>query len=301
MIAIAESGSTKCEWVILNDEGLVESNFKTQGFNPDFHSTDFVAQTLSQCVDLYASKDKINCVYFYGASCSSTKLNKRIKDGLQQTFRNAKIMVDHDLLAAAYSLYEGVPLITCIIGTGSNSCYFDGENLSEEVPALGFIIGDEAGGGYYGKQLIADYFYNKLPDKIQKDFKHTYGLTWGEAREKIYGNVHANVYLASFMPFIAKHRQEKYVIDLMRRGFAKFIEVHVGCFSDKTTKQVGFVGSIAFIFKDILIEELTKQGFKAGKIIKSPINELVNYHRNYINILSNAEDKKVVNPQGTEA
>ena len=294
MKAIAESGSTKCEWVILNEEGLVESNFKTQGFNPDFHSTEFVASTLGQCVDLFASKDKITSVYFYGASCSSPKLNKRIIDGLQQIFRNAEIVVDHDLLAAAYSLYEGVPLISCIIGTGSNSCYFDGKNLSEEVPALGFIVGDEAGGGYFGKQLLADYFYKRLPENIQQDFKATYQLTWGEAREKIYGNIHANVYLASFMPFIAKHRQEKYIIDLMRQGFAKFIEVHVGCFSNKETKQVGFVGSIAFIFKDILIEELRKQGFEAGRIIKSPINELVNYHRNYMNILSEANKEAVL-------
>ena len=301
MIAIAESGSTKCEWVILNDEGLVESNFKTQGFNPDFHDTEYVANTLSHCVDLFSSKDKINSVYFYGASCSSKKLNQRIVLGLQQVFRNAEIVVDHDLLAAAYSLYEGVPLITCIIGTGSNSCYFDGKNLTEKVPALGFIMGDEGGGGYFGKQLLSDFFYKRLPATIQKDFEATYHLTWGEAREKIYGNIHANVYLASFMPFIAKHKQEQYVIDLMSKGFAKFIEVHVGCFSENESKQVGFVGSIAFIFKDILIEELIKQGFEAGKIIKSPINELVNYHRNYLNVLSDVEGKKVENSQGTVA
>ena len=140
MIAIAESGSTKCEWVILNDEGLVESNFKTQGFNPDFHNTEYVASTLSKCVDLFASKDKINNVYFYGASCSSAMLKLRIVEGLQQVFRNADIVVDHDLLAAAYSLYDGEPIINCIIGTGSNSCYFDGENLTEKIPALGLSL-----------------------------------------------------------------------------------------------------------------------------------------------------------------
>ncbi len=301
MIAIAESGSTKCEWVILNDEGLVESNFKTQGFNPDFHSTEYVADTLSQCVDLFASKDKINNVYFYGASCSSPKLKQRIVNGLVQVFRNAEIVVDHDLLAAAYSLYENQPLISCIIGTGSNSCFFDGENLIEKIPALGFVMGDEAGGGYFGKQLLSDFFYKRLPTVIQEDFEATYQLTWGEAREKIYGNIHANVYLASFMPFIAKHKQEQYIMDMLRHGFAKYLEIHVGCFSEYKSKQVGFVGSLAFIFKDILIEELKKQGYKAGKIIKSPINELVNYHRNYLNILSHATSKKSKSPQRFEA
>ena len=301
MTAIAESGSTKCEWVILNDEGLVESNFKTQGFNPDFHSTEYVAETLSQCVDLFASKDKIQNVYFYGASCSSAKLKQRIVNGLIQVFRNAEIVVDHDLLAAAYSLYDDQPLISCIIGTGSNSCYFDGENLIEKIPALGFVMGDEAGGGYFGKQLLSDFFYKRLPQTIHEDFEATYQLTWGEAREKIYGNIHANVYLASFMPFIAKHKQEKYVIDLLSDGFAKFIKIHVGCFSEYKSKQVGFVGSLAFIFKDILIEELKKQGYKPGRIIKSPINELVNYHRNYLNILSDTKSEKLKSAKGFEA
>lgn len=287
MIAIAESGSTKTEWVILNQNGEKVSQFKTQGFNPDFHSSDFIFTTLNQSYDLFSIKEKINQVYFYGASCSSESLNKIVTNGLQPVFPNARVEIDHDLKAAAYSLYDGEPLISCILGTGSNSAYFDGENIQEEVPALGFIIGDEAGGGYFGKRIIAEYFYNNLPKKIHDDFSKTFQLSWDDARKKIYGNIHANVYLASFMPFVAKHREDPFIEEIIREGIAKFIKVHVSCFKKYGKCKVGFVGSIASIFQNIIAEELFKQGFEYGKIIKSPIEELVEYHKKYKNLIPN--------------
>ena len=256
MIAIAESGSTKCEWVILNEEKQVIQNFKTQGFNPDFHDSDFIFNSLSTSEDFLAIRNEINTIYFYGASCSSECLNKIVVEGLQRVFANAKILVDHDLLAAAYSLYEGEPLVCCILGTGSNSCFYDGAELKEMIPALGFIMGDEAGGAFFGKRLLSDFFYNKLPKQIHEDFERIYQLTWAEAREKIYGNIHANVYLASFMPFIGKYKEEAYVQEMIREGFAEFIKVHVSCFDQSSNGKIGFVGSIAFIFKNILMEEL---------------------------------------------
>ncbi len=285
MIAIAESGSTKTEWVVLNQTGEKHCQFKTQGFNPDFHNSNFIHQTLNQSYDLFSIKEKINQVYFYGASCSSESLNKIVIDGLKPVFPNAKIEIDHDLTAAAYALYEGEPIITCILGTGSNSAYFDGEKIIEEVPALGFIIGDEAGGGYFGKRLIAEYFYKNLPKKIQEDFTKTFQLSWDDARKKIYGNIHANVYLASFMPFVAKYKDDKFIQGIIREGIAKFIQVHVCCFKQYGKCKVGFVGSIASIFQDIIAEELFNQGFEYGKIIKSPIDELVEYHKNYKNLI----------------
>lgn len=286
MIAIAESGSTKCEWVILDDLGQIKQKIKTQGFNPDFHNKEYVEKTLNACDDFACIKNDISHLYFYGAGCSSAYLNQVIKDGLVQVFRNAAVEVDHDLLASAYSLYHGKPVICCILGTGSNSAYFDGKILKEAVPALGFVLGDEGGGGYFGKRLVADYFYNKLPEAMQKDFNEVYQLSWAQARAKIYGDIHANVYLASFMPFLSKHREENYVKDLIREGFSSFIDIHVSCFEEARTEEISFVGSLAYYFKDILIEELQKRNYKLGVIIKSPIKELVNYHLNYKDILA---------------
>ena len=286
MIAIAESGSTKCDWVLLNGTGKIEKEFKTQGFNPYFHSTEFVVKTLSECADLEGVREEVNTLYFYGAGCSNEQLKGTIREGLGQVFSRAAIHVDHDLLAAAYSLYEGEPVISCIIGTGSNSCFFDGKKVEERVPALGFILGDEASGSYFGKQVLADYFYHRLPSEMYRDFKERFDLNWGDTLKKVYGNVHANVYLASFMRFVMDHRENAYVTEMVKEGMARFIDIHVTNYPDYHKYQVGFVGSIAHLFEDILREELEKRDCRAGKIIKHPVAELVNYHLTYKNILS---------------
>lgn len=286
MIAIAESGSTKCDWALLNEQGTVVKEFKTQGFNPYFHSTAFVSDTLQQCEDVKAIREEITTLYFYGAGCSSPELNDMILRGLEEVFTNAEISVDHDLVAAAYSLYEGEPVICCIIGTGSNSCFFDGESVSELVPALGFILGDEASGSYYGKKLLADFFYQRLPSEMYHDFKERYGLTWSDTLNKIYSNVHANVYLASFMRFIADHKENPYVKEMIREGMARFIDIHVTHFPEFHKYKVGFVGSIAFLFEDILREELEKRDCQPGRIIKHPVQNLIDYHIRHKQILT---------------
>jgi glucosamine kinase len=286
MIAIAESGSTKCDWVILDQQGRIAQEFKTQGFNPYFHSSDFVRDTLMHCTDLAPMRENITHLYFYGAGCSSTDLNAIIHSGLSQVFSKALISVEHDLVASAYSLYQGEPIIACIIGTGSNSCFFDGQKVHEYVPALGFILGDEASGSYFGKRVLADFFYHRLPSEMHHDFKERFDLKWSETLGKVYSNVHANVYLASFMRFIADHRENAYVVEMVKEGMARFIDIHVTHYPDYHRHKVGFVGSIAHLFTDILHEELAKRDCKPGLIIKHPVQQLVDYHLNYKNILA---------------
>lgn len=282
MIAIAESGSSKCEWTIMNNDGHQILSIRTQGFNPYFHTAEVVLMTLKNHIEFEGYINDIEKVFFYGAGCSSESLNRIIYNGLSGFFTSADILVDHDLLAAAYSVYAGKPVISCIMGTGTNSCYFDGHDLKESQHALGFILGDEAGGAYFGKQLLTDYFYHKLPECIQEDFTKTFGLTWDDAVNKIYGNQHANVFLASFMPFIAGYREHEYVKNMIRCGFSSFIDIHVKSYEEATECEIGFVGSIAFVFRDILDEELQRNGLKLSRVIKSPIQELVNYHKQYL-------------------
>lgn len=286
MIAIAESGSTKADWAILNDRGEIVKEFKTQGFNPYFHSSSFVATTLPQSPEIVEWAKQIQHVYFYGSGCSSTQLNETIKRGLEEVFTEAQIQVDHDLVAAAYSLYEGEPVISCIIGTGSNSCFFDGEKVVERVPALGFILGDEASGSYFGKKVMADYFYHRLPAEMYHDFKNRFNLKWSETLDKVYNNVHANVYLASFMRFIVDHKDNAYVKEMVREGMARFIDIHITNYPDYHTYKVGFVGSIAYIFEDILREELEKRDCTPGRIIKHPVYDLIDYYIKHKNILT---------------
>lgn len=277
MIAIAESGSTKTAWFIVNENGITVNQFNTQGFNPDFHESIDISEALSKSQEIKEIGDEICKVYFYGASCSNKINNNKVKAGLMSVFPRSAIYVDHDLLACAYALTDGVDLITCILGTGSNSAYFDGEKLIEELPALGVFMGDEASGGYFGKQLIRDYFYKKLPVDMQEQLQKEYNLNWTEVRQIIYGSSKANVYLASFMPFIYHFHKHEYVKNMVREGIQSFIEVHIKCFQNYPSRKVGFVGTIAFLFQDIISQELRKHDFELIKVVKSPGKDLVKY------------------------
>ena len=160
MIFIIESGSTKSDWVLIDDKNN-QSFYKTIGFNPYFHSSAIIDSEIRKNAELIALVDEIDRIYFYGAGCSSEELNNIVHNGLSSVFTSAKIIVEHDLLACAYATYDGSPGISCILGTGSNSCYFDGNDLIEEVPALGYVLGDEGSGSYFGKFLLSSYLYNK--------------------------------------------------------------------------------------------------------------------------------------------
>ena len=176
MIVVAESGSTKCDWLLDDGNGHVYETF-TIGFNPFFHSTEVVLEHLKANAELMKHALQIQEVNFYGAGCSSEDRNAVIRAGLEAVFVNAKCSVGHDLNAAAYSTFSGEPAITCILGTGSNSCYFDWNEVSEVIPALGYILGDEGSGSYFGKRILADYIYERLPKELQKDFRGRYQLT----------------------------------------------------------------------------------------------------------------------------
>jgi N-acetylglucosamine kinase-like BadF-type ATPase len=277
MIAVAESGSTKCDWLIADDQGRVVETH-TMGFNPFFHTSDVVYENLGKNEVLLEYLPQIEAVYFYGAGCSSPERNEIISKGLHQFFTNARCQVRHDLDAAAYATYTGQAAITCILGTGSNSCYYDGEAVSERVPALGYILGDEGSGAYFGKQLVADYIYNRLPEPLQDQFKETYNLSKEDIFHKVYNTDSANVFLASFMKFMVPHKEHKYVSDMVYAGFSKFAEIHILCFPSYKEVPVNFVGSVAFYFEDILKKVAAENGFTVGIIDKNPAISLLNYH-----------------------
>lgn len=281
MYFIVESGSTKSDWVLIDDKSN-QSFYSTMGFNPYFHSADLIEQELKRNKDIFELADSIQAVYFYGAGCSSDELNAIVEDGLKRIFKNASVLVDHDLLACAYSTYKGKPVISCIIGTGSNSCYFDGKELSEEVPALGYILGDEGSGSYFGKQLISNYLYHRLPKEIEADFFETYKMGKDELIHHVYMMPNANVFIASFMPFIAKHKANPYISAMVKEGFKRFIDVHVCCYKNYKEVEVSFVGSLSAIFEKELHEAAADYGVTIGNIIQRPVEHLVNYHLNYI-------------------
>lgn len=285
MILIAESGSTKCDWVLLDKQGREIERWNTMGFNPYFHSAKKVAEVLSNTDGLRVWADKVRQTWFYGAGCSSDPLKAIIKAGLDAVFIHAQNHVDHDLNAAAYALYQGEPIVACILGTGSNSCYFDGTTVHEEVPALAYILGDEGSASYIGKRLIADFLYRRLPPHLYKDFERTYKLNKEEVVKRVYNMPHANVYLASFGPFAGKHKEDPYIRDIVREGVRKFIDIHVLCFQEAPNVPISFVGSVAKAFEDILIEELDRVNLRFGRVLAKPVNNLVEYHINFMGVL----------------
>ena len=278
---IIESGSTKSDWVLVDNKNK-QSFFTTMGFNPYFHSSDIISNEIGKNKDIMAISSEVKSIYFYGAGCSSIEMNKIVELGFKKIFASAFIFVEHDLLASAYAAYSGKPVISCIIGTGSNSCLFDGKNLSEVVPALGYILGDEASGSYFGKQLISSLLYHHLPKEIEEDFTATYKLDKETLLNRIYREPNANVFIASFMPFIAKHKDAPFFRKMLIDGFRKFMEIHVCCYADYKQKEVNFVGSISQIFEFELKTAAKELGIEVGRIIPKPVHALVQYHLDYV-------------------
>jgi len=278
MIIVADSGSTKCDWILYDPQTKQTIETNTIGFNPFFHDEWFILNEVFANTTLREYGPKATHVYFYCAGGSSKELQMKVARGLYINFKNADIKVDHDLDGAAFATCEGKPGIACILGTGSNSCYFDGEKIHEEVPALAYILGDEGSGSYYGKWLLRDYFYKRMPDTIRKEFEVWFKPNKDEIFERIYMQPHANVFLASFMRFCSEHRTEQYIRDMVDEGMYDFLNTHVCCYKNYKTVPTHFIGSIAYYFEDVLRKHCTNLNIQVGKITNKPVEGLLQYH-----------------------
>ncbi len=279
MLLIADSGSTKCDWrLVAQDKSYTD--FKSIGFNPYFHNEEIIEMELRKNAEFMAFADQVKAVFFFGAGCSSASLKRIVERGLGNVFTNAQVAVDHDMVAAAFSVYDGEPCIACILGTGSNSCHFDGDIVREEIPALAYILGDEGSGSYYGKKLLSDFLYKRLPPKIRVGLIDQFGLTKDIIMEHVYMRPNANVYLASFMRFITSMRSEPYVVEMIREGLEKFVDTHVLCYRDARELKTSFIGSVAHYQSDILKEVAASRNIKIGQISKKPIDGLYQYFLN---------------------
>ncbi len=277
MILIADSGSTKCDWVLLNGIERV-AEVDTIGFNPFYYDESSIANVLGSVEVFATNAANITEVHFYGSGCSSPERNVTVENALKKVFQNAVINVGHDVLGAALAACQGEEGIACILGTGSNSCYYDGNNVSEVIPSLGYILGDEGSGAWFGKKLLTDYLYKEpIPVALKHELESN-GHTKGPILENIYMKPHANVYLASFMTIIANHGETEYVQKLMLDGMREFLQRHVCCFDNYREVKSSFVGSVAYHFQDFLKIEAEKLHIALGNIIQRPIDGLVEFH-----------------------
>lgn len=274
MILIAESGSTKTNW-LAEDKSL----YQTIGFNPLFHTTESIYNELTQQTELTKQKDNFTEVYFYGASCSSPERNKVVYDALKKYFTSAKVIqVDHDMKDAAIATYDGKKAIVSILGTGSNSCLYDGVTMEEVVPALGYALGDEGSGAYFGKKLAALFLYSCLPEATNKILRDQYHLTKEGIIDSVYKKPFPNVYLARLAKVLSESPDVDFINALVEEGFTEFFKYHICCYQNYQQYPLHFVGSIAFVFKDVLKKVADKFGCQLGNIEREPVYRLLEWH-----------------------
>lgn len=282
MILIAESGSTKADIAILQNDGNEVCRFSTMGFNPYFHSSEQISSELQKVSEIQKYSKDVNQVFFYTSGASSDQLCDRVREGLKPVFPNATIKVDHDLTSCAYATYTGEPAVSCILGTGSNSVFFDGKDTTPSNSGLGFILGDEGSASHIGKKLVTSYFYKTMPERFRNMFAEEYDLEKDHVVKRVYQEEKANVYLASMAPFASKHIDDPFFWQLVFEGFREFIDYHVLCFEKAEQVPIHFVGSIAYYFQDVLEDALHHFDLKMGEVIQKPLDGLIAYHQKYL-------------------
>ena len=277
MILIADSGSTKCHWILCDQKGSILKEEKTIGLNPYFIDSKTIIYNLEKS-SLKEHKESVNKIFFYGAGCSSKEKNKIIYKALKDVFKKTEIEVKHDLEASCYALYKGKPNITCILGTGSNSCFFNGETIKQKNPSLGFLLGDEASGNFFGKKILNYYFNNIFSNDLKLKLESEFITDLKVINQNIYNNNKANVFLAGYFPFIIKNRNHPIINDIIKIALEKFFHLHIKCFDDYKDLEINFSGSVAYFLKKEIAVFLNIKKCTLGEIIQNPIKNLVKYH-----------------------
>ncbi|OFX76215.1 MAG: hypothetical protein A2X12_04430 [Bacteroidetes bacterium GWE2_29_8] len=279
MILVIDSGSTKTEWSIIENNRFI-SSFRSGGINPYFHNDDYIYNNNINSINQNIDRKVVSEIFFYGAGCSSESKCNIVFKGLARIFENAKIEVYHDLLGAARALCGSKAGIAGILGTGSNSCKYDGVDIVENVKSLGYFFGDEGGGVHIGKTLIIDFLKNNLPIDLRKDFICKYNLSIEDILDSVYNKTNPNKFLASFTLFVKDNINNEYCYDIVEKCFDLYFKEQISQYFEYNKYELNCLGSVAYNFKDILNIVAKKHNVKLGKIIINPNQDLIGYHLN---------------------
>jgi N-acetylglucosamine kinase-like BadF-type ATPase len=275
MLLIADSGSTKCDWVLFKSKTHEPIKIRTKGLNPSILKKENLEKILLESEDLLCYKNEIKNIYFFGAGCNTATTIQLIEDIFSNIFPNAKAVVKEDTMAAVWATTYG-PAVVCILGTGSNCCYYDGEKIHLKVPAMGYMLMDEASGNYFGKELLKSYYYNQMSAQLKAAFEKEYVLDENTVIQNLYQSSTPNQYLAEFAKFLFQHKNEALIDKIIREGVAKFIDNNILQFKEELkTAPLYFVGSIAFYAQDYIIAALKERGLKTSRFIKRPIENVI--------------------------
>lgn len=279
MILIADGGSTKCDWILLSNTGEQILKTRTKGLNPAVFPGPMIEQRIEGNSDLQDVKHKVEKVHFYGAGCGTDIPRTLLQDIIANFFTNAsEVIVREDMVAAVWAATTE-PGIVCILGTGSNSCFFDGKEIHQAVHSLGFTLMDEASGNYFGKRLIRDYYYKRMPPEIAAKFEEQYNLKPEEIELNLYQKENPNTYLASFAEFIFSNERNGYFYKLVYDGLDVFMRSRVLCYKEAQNVPIHFIGTIAFFSEDILRAVARPYRLEIGNIVRRPIDALLEHYR----------------------
>ena len=273
---IADSGATKAEWCLVKDNK--RKTIFTQGISPYFLSTAQIKELVENELMPHIRKTSVTEIFYYGTGCANPTNAKSVKKALQQVFPGSAVMVNHDLMAAARSLCQNQKGIACILGTGSNSCFYNGKKIVKNSPGLGYVLGDEASGAYLGKKVIQHYLYKTFDDDLVARFDAKYVTNATEILENVYKKPLPNRYLATFTMFLAENRGHYMIENIIEDGLNDFFFTHLCKYKEAWNLPVNFVGSVASGFKDVLQQLCQSYEFELGTVLKNPMQGLVEYH-----------------------
>jgi N-acetylglucosamine kinase-like BadF-type ATPase len=280
MILIVDSGATKADWIALDEKGQQLFLTQTLGLSPEVLTADVIMDRLANNFELSKNSGKVARLHFYGAGCGTNRMKKFLKGIFKNFFPKAKIEVKEDTYAAIYSTTKmGHPGIVCILGTGSNCSYYDGHQLFQKVISLGYIPMDDGSGNFFGRKLIRDYYYHKMPQDLAIQFDKEYNLDADVIKENLYKKPNPNTYLATFARFLVEHKDHPYSKGVIDKGFQQFVNNHIMQFELATKVPIHFVGSIAYYLREELAVVIERNDLVLGVIRQRPIEGLMEFHK----------------------
>ncbi len=279
MKLLVDSGSTKADWISIDESGKVLFTTQSLGLNPEVLGKDEVVTRLNDKFDISHNKKSVTHLYFYGAGCGTERMRNFLSAIFKEYFPNAVISVHEDTYAAVYATTpKNEKAIVAILGTGSNCSYFDGTVLHQKVDSLGYIAMDDCSGNQFGRHLIRAYYFNKMPAEMAKQFEKNYDLKADTIKHHLYKEPNPNAYLATFAKFLIQYKDDAFCQKIIRSCMEDFVELYIKQFDNHKDVPVHFIGSIAFYLKEELQEVLEKHKIKLGNVLRRPIDGLIAYH-----------------------
>lgn len=279
MKLLVDSGSTKADWISIDETGKILFTTQTLGLNPEVLVKEEIITRLNDRFDISLNRENVSNLFFYGAGCGTDRMKNFLHDVFQEYFPNAAIVVHEDTYAAVYATTpKNEKAIVCILGTGSNCSYFDGNVLHQKVQSLGYIAMDDCSGNQFGRQLIRDYYFGKMPAALAKKFEKAYDLEADVIKHNLYKEPNPNAYMATFAKFLIQYKDEEYCQKLVRKDMQVFVDNYITQYENCKEVPVHFIGSIAFYLKEELKEVLEFNGLTIGNVLRRPIDGLIQFH-----------------------